>query len=119
MVIDKITIAVEKMSAMRDFYSAVLEIEFTALEMFGETLYSAHYRNMEILLCPRSLAGVEAKTNTIQLRLIVENIPQAYHNGLRSGGTKLNEPQDFEGRRLAALRDPDNNSLELISAFSK
>ncbi len=62
--IDKITIAVDSMEHMVAFYSAVLNVQFSKRELFGRTLYGARYRSIELLLCPKDLAGVDANVNT-------------------------------------------------------
>ena len=112
MVIDRLTIAVASMERMLDFYTSLLGIQFTAVELHGHTLHRATYQGLEILLCPRELAGVDASVNTIQARFVVRDVTIAYGHGV-SHGTSLTAPAMIDGEMVAALRDPDGNSLEL------
>ena len=111
--IDKLTIAVDSMEAMVSFYAAILDVEFSPVEMFGETLYAGHFGALELLMCPRELAQVRAETNSVQARFLVPDVDQAYQRGLERGGTTITAPALMEGSLHAALRDPDNNSVEL------
>ncbi len=112
--IDKITIAVGRMEEMRRFYAAVFGVDFKPLDLYGNKLYSGLIEDLEVLLCPKELAGVQADVNTIQLRFVVSNIKQAVETGMQHGGTMLSEIREQGGALLAALRDPDGNSIEFI-----
>lgn len=111
--IDKVTIAVRDMAGMVAFYGAVLGVSFEERELAGHALQAATAGGVEFLLCPAELAGVAADVNTVQLRLLVEDVAAAYGAGLMAGGESLAEPELREGRPSAALRDLDGNSLEL------
>ncbi len=111
--IDRVTIAVGSMEAMVTFYAAALGIELTPREMFERTLFMGRFGDVELLLCPRDLAGVDAAVNTIQLRFLVGDVAAAFARGVDAGGVPLNAPTLLEGAMHAALRDPDGNSLEL------
>jgi predicted enzyme related to lactoylglutathione lyase len=113
--IDKLTLAVRDMDEMCAFYAGVLGASFERIEMFERTLYTATVDGVDLLLCPADLAGVEAETNTVQVRFVVADVDAAYQAGLMQGGVHLTEPEQSEGRRHASLRDPDGNSLELIA----
>jgi predicted enzyme related to lactoylglutathione lyase len=114
--VDKITIAVGRMDEMVEFYEKVFGISFRAFEAFGGQLNTAKMGSMELLLCPKKIAQVEADINTIQLRFVVADVVQSLKDGLKSGGKQLSDVQEQDGMLLAALRDPDRNSLELIQA---
>ena len=111
--IDKITIAVGPMEPMVAFYSAVLNVEFSEREMYGRALYGAHYGSVELLLCPKDLAGVDANVNTVQARFVVADVDAAFSSGVNCDGKAISEPAMADGSRQASLRDPDGNSLEL------
>ncbi len=112
--IDKITIAVDDIMAMKDFYSGTFQIEFTSVELFGNTLYQGAKDGLTILLCPKTLAGVEADINTIQPRFVVKDVAATFRQAVASGGKSLTEIQEYDGELVAAVRDPDNNSLEFV-----
>jgi catechol 2,3-dioxygenase-like lactoylglutathione lyase family enzyme len=111
--IDKITIAVDSMERMVAFYSTVLGIEFSERELFERKLYGGRFGDIELLFCPKDLAGVEANVNTIQVRFIVSDLNAAFAQGVNHGGVTISKPEMMNGQRHAALRDPDGNSLEL------
>ena len=111
--IDKITIAVDSMERMVAFYSAVLEVKFSERELFERTLYSARFGDVELLFCPKDLAGVQANVNTIQVRFVVTNVDAAFAHGVNHGAEAISKPEMMDGERQASLRDPDGNSLEL------
>lgn len=112
--IDKLTIAVDDMMAMKNFYSGTFQIEFTAVELFGNTLYQGSKDSLTILLCPKTLAGVEADINTIQPRFVVKDVAATFRQAVESGGKSLTEVQAHDGEKIAAVRDPDNNSVEFV-----
>ncbi len=115
--IDKITLAVRKGEAMAAFYGALLDTDFVPFEVAGHKLYSGKRDGVEWLLCPRELAGIGDGSNTIQLRIVVDDLRAAHAKGLSHGGEELNAPAEQEGRLFSALRDPDGNSLELVQAL--
>lgn len=114
--VDKITLAVDNMAAMRNFYGGALGVSFVAVEMYGRQLYQSKSGSIEILLCPKDLAQVTADHNTVQLRFVVPKLTRAYESALKNGGVPLTPPQQVGGTLQAALRDPDGNSLELIQS---
>lgn len=111
--IDKLTIAVASLEEMAAFYAGVLGMEFAAVEVAGHELRSGRYGDLELLLCPRALAGVDADSNTVQVRFLVPNVTAAMEAGLSAGGSLLNEVAELGGVFHGALRDPDGNSVEL------
>ena len=112
--VDKITLAVNKMQEMMTFYSAIFEVAFKPVELAGRQLHQAQLGDMELLLCPNDLAGVDADINTVQLRFVIKDVGTAYERGLKNGGKTLTEVQEIEGNVHASLRDPDGNSLEIM-----
>jgi predicted enzyme related to lactoylglutathione lyase len=112
--IDKITIAVADLAKMKGFYGRALGIEFTDIDMQGAKLAVAKLGALEILLCPKQLAGITATENTVQLRFVVADVKAAHAAAVAAGGASIAEPQDGGGRLTSAVRDPDGNSLELI-----
>lgn len=114
--IDKITMAVGDMDAMRHFYASTFGIQFHPFTLAERELFTGQLGEMEFMLCPKDLAGVDANINTVQIRLVIDDVETAYHTGLNSGGSNLSGVQEIEGRLHASLRDPDGNSLEIIQA---
>ena len=116
MTVDKITIAAGRMSEMVKVYSRVLGIDLEPISLYSTTLYSGRFGKIECMLCPKEIAGVEAEINTVQLRFVVEDVKLAFATATGLGAVILSKPQDMDGRLMAAVRDPDGNSLELAES---
>ncbi len=107
--IDKIVIAVGKPEAMAKFYTEVFGARLKGIEMQGSTLYSGSLGNLELILCPKSIAGIKAEENTIQLRFVVQDVAKTMDAAVKAGGKRIDE---------GSIRDPDGNSMELIQKGS-
>lgn len=112
--IDKITIAVSDMKMMEKFYSAVFGIEFKKHEMGDFYLLSGMADSIQIMLCPKEMAGIEVDQNNIQLRFAIDDIEKVLKAGLQNFGTLIEELQKQGKVKFASLRDPDGNSIELV-----
>lgn len=104
------TLAVYKMDEMVKFYSAVFGLEFEPKEMFGTTLYTAKWGEMNIQLCPAELAGIEATQNKHQFDIVVSDLATSINLVKANGGELMHEVQD----KSVGIYDPDKNSLVLI-----
>lgn len=111
--IDKITVAVDKMEDMVAFYGSLFNTSFQDLDLYGEKLFAGKIGDIEVLFCPKHIAGVDARINTIQLRFVIEDVEKALKVGLEKGGTLITDVQELDGHTHASLRDPDGNSLEI------
>ncbi len=108
--IDKITIATKDTDRMIDFYTKTFGAELKKRDpISGGTI-----GNMQIVLCPRDVAGVKAEQNTIQLRFVVADIEKTFKAALEAGGTKIDAITKAGKQTIASVRDPDGNSIELI-----
>ncbi len=114
MIIDKITIAVAKMEQMRGFYTKAFNVNFNEIDCGDFSMWIGKLGDIQLLLCPKDIAGIKADENTIQLRFVVEDIKASFENGIASGGSILNEIQTENEILTACFRDPDGNSIELI-----
>jgi len=111
--IDKITIAVTDMEMMEKFYTAFFKIDFTKHEMGEFYLLTGKVEDIQIMLCPKEIAGIEVNQNNIQLRFAVENIEEVVKLGVEKGGAIIEDVQQQDDIKIASLRDPDGNSIEL------
>jgi len=112
--IDRITMAITNMEEMVQFYQNVLPLKLYPEVRGDYTIYLGKVGDVEIIFCPKEIAGVNAAINTIQVRFVVPNVGKAFKNGLAGEGLEISNPQEIGGDIHAALRDPDGNSLELI-----
>jgi predicted enzyme related to lactoylglutathione lyase len=114
--IDKITIATGETEKMAAFYAAVFGAELREVPAYGTGIWVGKLGSLEVMLCPKVVAGITAKENTIQLRFVVPDVQAAMTKAGEHGGMALGEPFPHAGRVMGAIRDPDGNSIELISA---
>jgi predicted enzyme related to lactoylglutathione lyase len=112
--IDKVTIAVTHPEEMAAFYSKTFGAELKSSDMQGMKFFSGKLGNIELLLCPKEVAGIKANENTIQLRFVVKDVDAAVKSALKNGGSKIGEIQTTGNIKGGAVRDPDGNSIELV-----
>lgn len=110
-----LTLAVHDFAAMRDFYSAICGIEWEEISLApGANILRAQWGGLTIQLCPAAVAGVTASDFRHQLRFAVPDLAAALAAGKANGGRLHGELIETDEMRLAAMRDPDGNTLELI-----
>jgi len=114
MYIDKITIAIEKIIETIVFYKETFNLDLNEIDCGDFEMFVGKLDNIQILFCPKNIAGITATENTVQLRFVVEDIDIVMEKGLQFGGSKLNEIKEQNGVKTSALRDPDGNSIEII-----
>ncbi len=70
------TLAAEDVHRVKDFYSAVFDEEFAAIEIGDETLYRGSLAGLGMVICPSEMADVVANRSRHQLQLEVEDVAQ-------------------------------------------
>ncbi len=103
--------AVTNMEQMLAFYKQVFKVDFEEKQMFGSTLYSGEFAGLHLLFCPNEIAKVQAQKNRHQFDIIVPNVKQIIKAARQFGGSQLGEVTDKENQRVAAIIDPDGNSI--------
>ena len=103
--------AVTNMEQMLAFYKEVFKVDFEEKQMFGSTLYSGEFAGLHLLFCPNEIAKVQAQKNRQQLDVIVPNVEQIIKAAKLFVGSQLGEVTDKEKQRVAAIIDPDGNSI--------
>ncbi len=112
MKVDKLTIAVTNTAAMVAFYNTVFDAKIRAIA--DSPFYSGTFAGTQIMLCPNSIAQVEATKNRIQLRVDVDNIATVVSTAVRNGGGDYGDRHEDESSIVQGIFDPDGNSIELI-----
>jgi predicted enzyme related to lactoylglutathione lyase len=112
--LERMTLAATDVDAMLHFYNTVLDTGFEL--MMDKPLYMGLIGGVEAVLCPNTIAQVDAKQCRIQLRLRVDDIDEVVEKAKANGGSFMSETAN-ENARMAAVRDPDGNSIELIQWF--
>ncbi len=111
--IEGLTIAVENMDAMVNFYNKVFEADLQCIKKYGVELYTGKWCGIEILLCPAQLAGINVNRNRQQFDIIVGDVKAMIENTVICGGKLLSEPQTIDNQLAASIYDPDGNSIVL------
>jgi len=72
MYIDKITIVIEKIKETIVFYKETFNLDLNEIDCGNFEMFVGKLDNIQILFCPKNIAGITATENTIQLRFVVE-----------------------------------------------
>jgi predicted enzyme related to lactoylglutathione lyase len=110
------TLASDDTGVAKSFYSGVFGDEFAAVEVGDETLYRGSLAGLGMVICPSSMAEVEANRSRHQFQLEVEDVATLVDRAESSGGRVHTPMSDVNGRPYACICDPDNNTIELIGA---
>ena len=114
MEIERIVLATDDMSSMVTFYNAVFD---SGLEPVAEldSFHVGSFAGTPLLLCPNSIAEVDARQNRHQFRIAVADVDELVRAAENAGGRVLGDDR-HDGRRLVGLRDPDGNTYEIVDA---
>lgn len=99
------TTAATNLDAMATFYQRVFGATLRKREMGGFTLYTGEFAGIQLQLCPKALAGIEATQNRHQLTIAVDDVSATIKLAQQHGGSAVDE---------STIRDPDGNSIELV-----
>jgi len=108
------TLVATDVPAMVAFYNSVFESDLKPWSAFGATLYRGTLGGVGLQLCPNEVAGVVAEQNRHQLRFQVPNLDAMLARVQAAGGALHGDLTQEGNKRLAAVEDPDGNTLELI-----
>jgi predicted enzyme related to lactoylglutathione lyase len=111
-----LTLATTDTPGMVAFYNAVFDAGLEPVAAYGTTLYRGRLAGLGLLLCPNEIAGVDAQQNRHQLRFHVARLDEVIARAQATGGSLKGEIGEDRGRRLAAVVDPDGNTMELVEA---
>ena len=114
--ISKMTFCAVDVPAMVTFYNAVLDADFTPLADNPPGFHQGAIAGIPTLLCPNSIAQVDARQNRQQFDFLVDDIEKTMQAVLGSGG-RINEPiTNQNGMLVGSAYDPDGNSLVFIQS---
>lgn len=113
MKISELVIACFNMDGMLSFYQNVFGISFEEVKIPQGHIYVGFIDEIQVTLCPASMAGIRAKDNRHQLTILVNDIKNMLNITNRYGGTIMQELVKFEGFLQASIRDVDGNSIIL------
>ncbi len=113
----RVTVATTRMSAMVRFYNDVFHARMKEVDIGGVAMQLGHVAGIEVLLCPNDVSKVKAELNRHMLRVRVGDFDAALRRVRGSGGTVDAAPVLMSGERVVAVRDPDGNTIELITDY--
>ncbi len=107
------TLAVRDMVSMVKFYQEVFSVEFQQIEAFHDHLYQGKFGELNLLLCPASVAGNNALENRHQFDIEVDDLKTYKDSIVQYGGRLMDQNNSDES---LAFYDPDGNSMVLIQS---
>ncbi len=112
--IRRIVLAVDDVPAMVAFYDAVFECELDAIDG-PDGFHRGTFCGTELLICPNSIAGVDARQNRHQFRIAVSDLVETLAAVDAHGGRRLGETDPITVD-VIAFADPEGNTYELVRA---
>ncbi|MCY4073148.1 MAG: VOC family protein [Chloroflexi bacterium] len=110
-----LTIAVNRMDDMVEFYNAVFDARLKPTVHIGDQqFYGGKIGELELTLCPNAIAGVVADQNRQQFRFAVDDIAEVMKKGRAHHGCEINPIDEYKGAKVASLADPDGNTIEFV-----
>jgi predicted enzyme related to lactoylglutathione lyase len=100
------TIAAEDVEAMVRFYDAVFGAALEPFEAAGTTLYRGRLDERPVIICPNSLASVDAAQNRHQFTYTVLDLEGLLATAEGAGGVVRERSVD-----IATVLDPDGNTI--------
>ncbi len=112
MKIDRLTVATTNTEEMIQFYNAVFNARLEPIP--GSPLYRGQLSGLELVFCPNTIVGIQAKKNRIQLRLIIDDLETIVRYAASNGGGVYGERMEEKAQIGWGIHDPDGNSIELM-----
>ena len=114
-----LTIAAIRMEQMVEFYNAVFDARLQPTVHIGDQqFYGGKISDLELVLCPNTIAGVIAEQNRQQFRFAVCDLSKVIERGLAHYGSEINPIDEYKGAKVASLADPDGNTIEFVELLS-
>ena len=115
-----LTISATHIERMVEFYNAVFGAGLQPTVHIGdEQFYGGKLNDLELTLCPNSIAGVVAEQNRQQFRFDVDDLEAVMRRGLANHGREINPIDEYKGAKVASLADPDGNTIEFVQSVSE
>lgn len=114
-----LTIAVNRVDDMVEFYNAVFDARLKPTVHIGDQqFYGGVIGGLELTFCPNAIAGVLAEQNRQQFRFAVDDIAAVMLKGTIHHGCEINPIDEYKGAKVASLADPDGNTIEFVELLS-
>ena len=109
-----LSIAVNNMSKMVNFYNEVFETQMEPYSLNDFTLYQGKMGDLNITLTPNALLGIRADKSRYQLSFNVPNLEHVLTIVKGTGGKQMQEISVDGTEKYCGILDPDGNSIELV-----
>jgi len=111
--IEGMSMAIQNVQSMLDFYSHIFNIKFEKRQGFDTVMYFAKWRGLKLLFVPDVLAGEEGAIvqNKHQFDVIVQDIDQLISRVNRYGGKITGALIDDGIQKTVHAKDPDGNTF--------
>lgn len=113
MKISGLTIACFNIKGMSAFYQNVFQISFGTVKITQGNIYVGSIDNIQVTLCPASMANIKAEDNRHQLTFLIDDMNNALKKTKQYGGTVLQDIQEADTILQASIKDVDGNSIVL------
>jgi predicted enzyme related to lactoylglutathione lyase len=110
--LERIVLAATDVPAMVEFYNRVFNSSLEPLGYPG-SFHRGGFPGTPLLLCPNSVAEVDARQNCHPFRVAVADFDGTIASVLASGGRVVND-DTHDGQRVAGISDPDGNTYEIV-----
>ena len=112
----QLTLAAEDLVAMARFYNAVFAAGLEPVAAHDTTLYRGSLSGITFLLCPNTLAGVDARQSRHQYTYRVPDVAATVARAIAAGGVVHQSPEPGAPNAPAVVLDPDGNSIVFVAA---
>jgi predicted enzyme related to lactoylglutathione lyase len=112
----QITLATTRTEAMARFYGLVFGTDFQPFDVAGTALYRGSLHDATFVLCPNSLAEVQAERSRHQFTYTVSDLAATIERAVAAGGTVDEEANGHDIATSVTVRDPDDNSIVFLQA---
>lgn len=109
-----VALRVSRMEAMEAFYREAFGARFRSVQTSGLASRFGEVGGLTLKLVPLREAPDFAGYPVHQLGFVVDDLDRVIQSALRHGGDVESEGRQVGGGRVAAVRDPDGNTLEVV-----
>ena len=112
----QITLATTNTAAMVAFYNALFAADLQPIQTFGANLYRGVLHDVPFVICPNTLANVQAQQNRHQFSYTAADLQMVVEQAIKAGGRLHSELQSDEQGLSATVLDPDGNTIVFSQA---
>jgi predicted enzyme related to lactoylglutathione lyase len=112
----QITLATTRTPEMVQFYTTVFALDLQPVSAYGTILYQGMLHNTTFVLCPNTLAEVQADQSRHQFTYTVSDLATIVKRTIAAGGMVQEQTSASDRSATTTIRDPDGNSIVFIQA---